>query len=295
MTAGPRAIRVEAPAKVNLYLRVVGRRPDGYHLLDSLVVFPAIGDTVEVEAGEGLALELAGPFAASVPAGDDNLVLRAARMLAAAVNLAPSAQIRLVKRLPVASGIGGGSADAAAVLRALVRLWHIPADTIDIAAIALALGADVPMCLTGHPVFVSGIGERLAAAPPLPPFWLLLVNPGVAVSTPSVFAGRTGPFSDLAPFAAAPTDASALARLLAGRGNDLRASAEALAPVVAVALAALAATPKALYAQMSGSGATCFAIFAQPAEAEAARALIGAEHPDWWLAVAPVAGSPVSG
>lgn len=295
MTEPERMVRVEAPAKVNLYLRVVGRQSDGYHLLDSLVVFPAVGDTLEVEPADALALEVVGPFASAVPAGDDNLVLRAARLLAERAGCQPRAKVRLVKRLPVASGIGGGSADAAATLRALARLWAVPATAVDMPALALALGADVPMCLAGRPAFVSGIGERLAPAPPLPSFSLLLANPGVAVATPAVFAGRRGPFSSLAAFSESPPSAQALASLLNERGNDLAVSAEALAIEIASVRAELAAASGALIAQMSGSGATCFAIFATQGQAEAARALLAALHPDWWLAAAPVAGSSRNG
>ncbi len=222
-------IRIDAPAKVNLYLRVVGRRADGYHLLDSLVVFPAIGDTIEIEPADTLSLEVVGPFAAAVPSGVDNLVLRAARMLAeAAGRRPPVAKVRLVKRLPVSSGIGGGSSDAAATIQALARWWRLDPAAADIAEMALALGADVPMCLAGVPAFVSGIGERLTPAPPLPPFSLLLANPGVAVATPAVFAGRRGPFSAPLPFSTSPASAHVLASLLGERGNDLGAPAERL-------------------------------------------------------------------
>ncbi len=288
-------IRIDAPAKVNLYLRVIGRRADGYHLLDSLVVFPAIGDTIEIGPADALSLEVAGPFAAAVPSGDDNLVLRAARMLAEAAGRPPVAKVRLVKRLPVSSGIGGGSADAAATIQALARWWRLDPATADMAEMALALGADVPMCLAGVPAFVSGIGEQLTPAPPLPPFSLLLANPGVAVATPAVFAGRRGPFSTPLPFATSPASAQVLASLLSERGNDLGAPAERLAPEIAAVRAALAATPGALLAQMSGSGATCFAIYREQAQAEAARSLLAAAHPAWWLAAAPVAGLPRSG
>lgn len=289
MTEGAAAIRVEAPAKVNLYLHVVGRRSDGYHLLDSLVVFPAIGDRIEVEPADALSLTVTGPFAAAVPADDDNLVLRAARMLASAADPTQGAHIRLIKRLPAASGIGGGSADAAATLRALKRLWQIDPAAVDLERVALALGADVPMCLAGRTVFVSGIGERLSQAPPLPPFALLLANPGVGVSTPAVFAARKGPFSHAAPFAETPPDVASLARLLAARDNDLGVAAEALAPEIGRVRAALAATPGALLARMSGSGATCFALYAARDQAEAARSLLAARYPGWWLAAAPVA------
>jgi 4-diphosphocytidyl-2-C-methyl-D-erythritol kinase len=293
-TAEPAAltVRVEARAKVNLYLHVTGRRADGYHLLDSLVVFPSVGDTIEVQGvgAQDLAggLTVSGPFAADVPDGSDNLVLRAARLLADAAGVPAAARIHLVKRLPVASGIGGGSADAAATLQALARLWRLDCDAVDLPAMALRLGADVPMCLAGRAVFIGGIGEEIAPAPRLPAFSLLLANPGVAVATPSVFAARRGGFSAPCRFAEPPADARALAELLAGAGNDLAEAAEGLAPEIAAVLAALRAQPGAMLSRMSGSGATCFALFASQAEADAARMALAAEHPRWWLAAAPV-------
>lgn len=288
-------IREEAPAKVNLYLRVTGRRADGYHLLDTLVVFPAIGDTIEVEPADELSLTLAGPFADVIPASEDNLVIRAARALAAAAGCPGRARIRLRKRLPVASGIGGGSADAAAALRALARLWRLDRDAVDLHAVALALGADVPMCLEGRAAFIGGIGEEITPAPPLPDFWLVLANPGVAVPTPAVFAGRRGPFSAPARFAEASADAAALARRLGACDNDLADPARRLAPEIDEVLSALAALPGALLARMSGSGATCFALFADAAEARAAAAILGAERAEWWAVAAPVAGGSRSG
>ncbi len=189
----PARVAVLARAKVNLYLHVLGRRPDGYHLLDSLVVFADVGDRIEVAAAESLRLAIDGPFAAEVPAGDDNLVLRAARALAQAVGRPAAAAIRLTKSLPVASGIGGGSADAAATLRALVRLWRLDIDGERLRRLALALGADVPMCLRARPVFVGGIGERIEEAPELPPCALLLVNPRVALPTPRGVRATRGP------------------------------------------------------------------------------------------------------
>ncbi len=295
MSAPAPPIREEAPAKINLYLHVVGRRADGYHLLDSLVVFPEVGDTIEVAPDDGLSLTLAGPFAEALPASGDNLVMRAARALGAAAARPSRARMTLVKCLPVASGIGGGSADAAAALRALNRLWRLPRDSVDLHAVALTLGADVPMCLDARSAFIGGIGEQGTPAPPLPAFWLVLANPGVAVSTPAVFAGRRGAFSAPSRFAEAPADAAALARLLAARDNDLCPSAQALAPEIGSVLAALAALPDALLARMSGSGATCFALFADGARAEAAAAMLAALQPRWWVVAAPVARGLRSG
>ena len=273
MTApSPARVAVLARAKVNLYLHVLGRRTDGYHLLDSLVVFADVGDRIEVAAAESLRLAIDGPFAAEVPAGDDNLVLRAARGLADAVGRPAAAAIRLTKSLPVASGIGGGSSDAAATLRALVRLWRVDIDGERLRRLALALGADVPMCLRARPVFVGGIGERIEEAPDLPACALLLVNPRAALPTPRVFARRAGPFSQPGRFTTPPADARALAAKLAERRNDLMEAAIGLVPAIASVLDALRATPGVLLARMSGSGATCFGLCEDEAAAAAARA-----------------------
>lgn len=265
-----------APAKVNLALHVLGRRADGYHLLDSLVVFAAVGDVLRAEPADALTLEVSGPFAAAL-FEPDNLVLRAARRLAETAGIVPRARLVLDKRLPVASGIGGGSADAAAALRLLARLWHLPPTP---AELALALGADVPVCLDCMAARMSGIGESLAPAPRLPPCGLVLVNPGVAVATADVFRVRTGPFSDPLALPAGWPGAAAMAADLGRRGNDLEAPAVTLAPAIGTVLTALRALPGVLLARMSGSGATCFALFATAEEARAAAA--GIARPGWW-------------
>ncbi|MBV9757549.1 MAG: 4-(cytidine 5'-diphospho)-2-C-methyl-D-erythritol kinase, partial [Alphaproteobacteria bacterium] len=184
-----------APAKVNLYLHAVGRRPDGYHLLDSVAVFAGIGDELRGDDAGELSLRIAGDHAAALQSDADNLVLRAAHALAAAAGRPARARLVLEKRLPVAAGIGGGSADAAATLRLLVRLWEAPQPAGALAAIGAGLGADVPVCLASRPARLSGIGERLEPAPALPPFGLVLANPGVPLATAAVFRARTGPFS----------------------------------------------------------------------------------------------------
>ena len=275
------AVREAAPAKVNLHLHVVGKRADGYHLLDSLAVFAGTGDEVRAEAADDLSLTLDGPFAAGLAAEQDNLVLRAARSLADWAGIAPRARLALTKNLPVASGIGGGSADAAAALRALVRLWGLtpPADAL--AALAARLGADVPVCLASHPARMGGIGEILTAAPRLPVCGLALVNPGVAVSTPEVFRARRGGFSAPADLPDAWPDAAAMAGDLVRLGNDLQAPAVALRPAIADALAAMAAAPGCRLARMSGSGATCFGLFDDDAAAASAAAG-GLARPGWW-------------
>jgi 4-diphosphocytidyl-2-C-methyl-D-erythritol kinase len=287
-------VAVLAPAKVNLYLHVLGRRPDGYHLLDSLVVFVDVGDRIEVAPAESLRLGIDGPFAGEVPAGDDNLVLRAARGLADAVGRPAAAAIRLTKALPVASGIGGGSADAAATLRALARLWRIDIDGERLRRLTLALGADVPMCLRGRPAFVGGIGERIEKAHDLPACVLLLVNPGSALPTPQVFAHRSGPFSRPGRFTTPLADARALAAILAERRNDLTEAAVGLVPAIASVLDALQAAPGVLLARMSGSGATCFGLCEDEAAAAVAARALARRQPEWWIAAASVAGCGVS-
>lgn len=284
------ALRVEAPAKVNLYLHVTGKRADGYHLLDSLVVFAGVGDTLDFEPAATLSLVLAGPSAAALAAeaADDNIVLRAARLLAAETGVTAGARVTLTKRLPVAAGIGGGSADAAAALRGLAQLWGVTLAEDRLRALGLRLGADVPVCLAGRPAAMAGVGERLDAVPPLPAAWLVLVNPRRPLSTPQVFKARTGDFSAAQPLTEAPADARALAVALAARRNDLTQAAITQEPVVADMLARIAAQPDCLLARMSGSGATCFGLFATAATAETAAATLTQAHPGWWVAAAPL-------
>jgi len=270
-----------ARAKVNLTLHVTGRRADGYHLLDSLVVFPGVGDRLEAEVATGLSLSLAGPFAPGLGSGADNLVLRAALLLRPPGR---GAALRLTKALPVAAGIGGGSADAAAALRLLARLWRVAPP---LAARVLALGADVPVCLASRPARMRGVGEDLAPVS-LPPFWILLVNPAVPVATGAIFAGLAHRDSAPLPDPPAFADAAALFAWLAAQRNDLEPPARAIAPPISAALAAIAAQPGCALARMSGSGATCFGLFAAETPACAAAAALRTARPDWWLSAAPV-------
>ena len=275
-----------APAKINLYLHVTGRRADGYHLLDSLAVFAGIHDTIVARENDSLALSLSGPFGAalSASAGGDNLVLRAAKLLREKSGVKAGASITLVKRLPVASGIGGGSADAAATLLACDALWKTNAAKPDLAAMALQLGADVPICLHGRAAFFGGIGEAIAEAPKLPPAFFVLVNPGIPLSTADVFRARRGSFGSPGRFNDAPKDAAGFAQILGTRRNDLSEAAIGLCPVLSQVLEALAGAKDCLLSRMSGSGATCFGLFATEAEAKAAAREIGAKQPRWWVA-----------
>jgi len=285
------AIGLMAPAKINLALHVCGKRADGYHLLDSLVVFAGVGDTITVTPNPTLRLTLTGPFGAALSSESDNLVLRAARMLAAARNVSAGAHIVLEKNLPVASGIGGGSADAAAALKACARLWKVTPGFSD-SEIAAALGADVPVCLKGIPAFMSGIGEIIDPAPALPTTWLLLVNPGLPLATKAVFgalAGRTsGPFvrEDLAGL----ETPEALAKVLKGCRNDLMAPALESLPAIGAVISALEEAQGCLLACLSGSGPTCFGLFADETAARQAGVAIAAQHPSWWTAPAPMLG-----
>ena len=279
----PETIRVGAPAKLNLYLHVTGRRADGYHELDSLVTFTALADTVDITPAECLGLSVIGPFADALDAGE-NLAARAATALAERLGRRAAVRITLDKQIPVAAGLGGGSADAAAVLRGLARLWRLGAGHAGVLReAALALGADVPVCLDSRAACVAGIGEALSAPPPLPPCAVLLVNPGVPVPTGPVFAARRGPFSAANPIDEAPRDASALAALLRCRRNDLERPAREQVPEIGLVLARLAEAPGCLLARMSGSGGTCFGLFEDEAAAAGAARAIARDHPAWWV------------
>ena len=275
-----------APAKLNLYLHVTGRRADGYHLLDSLAAFSDIGDRLSVAPAPRLTLEITGPFARDLAEDDPrkNLVWRAAEALAARLDRVPDVALTLEKNLPVASGIGGGSSDAAAALKALAAHWQASLDEQTLCAIAAELGADVPVCVVARASFFGGIGDEIVPAPPLPPAPLLLVNPGIALPTASVFRARQGAFSPPARFAEGPASVAELAALLKERRNDLTDAAIGIVPAIGTVLARLAAQPGALLARMSGSGATCFALFETTAAAEAAAASLKLEQPRWWVA-----------
>lgn len=267
-------------AKLNLALHVRRRRDDGYHDLETIFAFTEIGDALSVELDEELTLEVEGTFASAVPPGGDNLVLRAARAFdAAAGGHGRGAAIRLDKRLPIAAGLGGGSADAAATLRLLNRLWRLDWPHDRLAAIGASLGADVAACVHSRTLRGEGRGESLApiddaglAGTPV-----LLVNPRVAVPTPAVFARWDG--VDRGPLAVGDPVAAAAS----GR-NDLEPAALGLAPVIGEVLDALASVKGAQLVRMSGSGATCFALLANEHAATAGAEAIAAAHPDWWVA-----------
>ncbi len=276
-----------APAKVNLTLRVLARRPDGYHELESLVVFADFGDRLTFARGGDLALAVSGPSAAAAGEAGDNLVHKAARALAARRPNLVLGAFDLDKRLPVAAGLGGGSSDAAAALRLLADANGIARDDPDLYAAARATGADVPVCLDPRPRIMRGIGERLSPPLALPLLPAVLVNPGVALPTKAVFAGWKA-----SPDAPAPLDETALGKLTSARDliqrvsaqtNDLEPPAMALQPVIAEVLAALRQTAGCVLARMSGSGATCFGLFGTAGAARAAEQALSAAQPKWWV------------
>jgi len=278
-----------ARAKVNLYLHITGRRADGYHLLDSLIVFADTGDEIALAPADRLSLAIDGPFAAGLEAGPDNLVLRAAGALQDLTGTRAGAAIRLTKNLPIASGIGGGSADAAATLAGLCGLWDLAPGRAGLLRIAAKLGADVPVCLDGVPCFVGGIGEELVPARGLPPAWMLLANPGLATPTPAVFKARQGPFSRPARWSEPAPDFAAFAARLRGCGNDLTEAAISVTPAIRDVLVALAGLPGCVLARLSGSGATCFGLFADEASTRTAQVKLRAAQPGWWVVAAPIA------
>jgi 4-diphosphocytidyl-2-C-methyl-D-erythritol kinase len=275
----PVSVTEFAPAKINLTLHVTGRHANGYHSLDSLVVFADVGDRITVSAGQRTELTVTGPRAAGVPTGDGNLVLRAAAAMRAG-----GVSVVLEKHLPLASGIGGGSSDAAATLRAIARQVGCPMPE---AGTLLELGSDVPVCLAARPARMRGVGGALSELPQLPRAWLVLVNPGVQVSTRAVFSSLDGacnaPMADVLP---RWSDAASMAAWLAEQRNDLQDAAIGLAPVIEKTRDRIAAQPGCLLARMSGSGATCFGLFADQARAGSAAAALRSTHPDWWIAAA---------
>lgn len=277
-----------APAKINLTLHVVGRRPDGYHELESLVVFSRSGDTLVLEPGPALGLRVDGPTAGAAGEMNDNLVLRAARALAARVPSLGVGTFTLTKRLPVAAGIGGGSSDAAAALRLLARANGLAIEDPRVVAAAAETGADVSVCLGACARIMTGIGDHLGAPLALPPLPALIVNPGVPLETRTVFA-RMGLAPGWKSTATAHPRPDALAEavgvhaaLKRGR-NDMEDAACVLVPVISDVLAVLGAAPGCRLARMSGSGATCFGLFSDCRAVARAKTAIAAAHPDWWI------------
>lgn len=279
-----------APAKVNLYLHLCGRRDDGYHLLDSLVAFVGgVGDRIEIEPAEHFSFSVSGPFGggfADDESGGDaqskNLVVRAAMMMAVALGRDPGIKIHLEKNLPLASGIGGGSADAAAVARGLLRHWDIDPPT-DLPQILLRLGADVPVCYAGVAAQMCGIGEIITSVPALPTTPILLVNPGVSCPTAEIFRRHKKIWKTERALPPRFDDSDALIAFLNTTSNDLQQAAIEYAPIIADALVEMQKYPGCRLTRMSGSGATIFALFNDNDARAAAEHSLATAHPDWWV------------
>ncbi len=281
-----------ANAKINLSLKVRGRQANGYHQLESLVVFASAADRITCVDADVSDLDISGPFADQLAGEESNLVLDAARVFSAALGRDPTVSFELEKNLPIASGIGGGSADAAAALRAMMRLWGDPPGSID--GIALQLGADVPVCLKKRPSFMTGVGENIRTVPRLPEIHAVLANPGVSVSTAEVFKRlQAGPVEgpDRLPLLPGVETLERLIKWLEENGNDLEAPAKAIAPVIGRVLGELQGTPGCRLARMSGSGATCFALYDNPFDAAEAASALSKSNPYWWVTATRLQGS----
>lgn len=298
MSAAETGLSGWAPAKVNLFLHVGPPKPNGRHDLDSLVMFTGTGaaDHLTIEAADSLSVSVAGPYAAAAGAGEDNLVLQAARALQAATGTRQGARLTLKKWLPVAAGIGGGSSDAATALRLLTKLWGV--DPAHAAALAPGLGGDVPVALGGQPALMRGEGERVTPLPALPVLAAVLINPGIPCATGPVFqahdaAGGGAGFAEVDAFPAF-SGARALAAWLGDQRNDLEAPAIALVPEIGAVLEFLRDQPGVLLARMSGSGATCFALFEALAFAERATVVLGQQpaRKHWWSAASRLGAAP---
>lgn len=283
-------IRETAPAKINLFLHVLGRRDDGYHELSSLVAFASVADTLTLESSNTLSLEITGPFARDLDPEGPNLVRDAARAFAdGADDALPGGRFILDKQIPVAAGVGGGSADAAAALRALLRRHDagLPAEALY--QIAAGLGADVPVCLASRTQLMGGIGQVLEPAPELPKTPAVLVNPGVALATRTVFSalglspGETPHVPEMPFTLKSCADVAELSRWLGQTRNDLEPAAVQCLREIADVEEALFAAPGCLLARMSGSGPTCFGLFVDETAALNAAVRIASDHPRWWV------------
>ncbi len=282
----PAPLIEKAPAKINLTLRVLGRREDGYHELESLVAFAGsddLADKLTLHPGAKVTLDISGPFSGPSGPAAGNLVLKAHAALRQRIDGLKAGQFLLEKNIPVAAGLGGGSADAAAALRLLARANGLSVDDPRLAGAALEVGADVPVCLASRPCIMRGVGDQLSPPLDLPQLAAVLVNPGVALATRDVFAKFGDTFDTRPDRAEVPQQHDALVEWLAHHDNDLTPAATACAPVIAELLARMRDLPGARLARMSGSGATCFALFASAGEAAAAAWLLQAGHEDWWV------------
>jgi 4-diphosphocytidyl-2-C-methyl-D-erythritol kinase len=284
-----------APAKVNLFLHVGPPRPDGFHPICSLFVFADVGDRLTAEPADTFSLAIDGPFAAHAPPGEDNLVVRALAALWPQPGL-PPVRMTLHKALPAAAGLGGGSSDAAAALKLADRVLGLGTDEAQLRAIAANLGSDVPACVGGRPVLAEGRGEQLSPAPSMEAVPAVLVRPAAGSATGPVYrafdeALRPSETGGLRPDLPATFDsAEALIRVLTSTRNDLEGPAVSLEPQIGEVLAALGASPEVLFARMSGSGSSCFALCPDRAAAERLADRLRGNHPDWWVAACRLGG-----
>ncbi len=278
--------RLQAPAKLNLFLHITGKRDDGYHLLQSVMVFVDVGDELEFKPHDTLFLDVDGPFAGDMPQPNDNLVYKAAQMLAAEYKTNMRGAVRLTKRLPVASGIAGGSSDTAAALKGFVKLWGLPEERDRVQRIAQKLGADVPACLIGKPVWAEGIGEKLMPLPDMPPLHFVLVNPLVETPTPEVFRRFHNKYSPPIQFSGRRKSMSEWIADVKLYRNDLTDAALEVTPAIKDVLKALNETANCQVARLSGSGATCFGIFLTADAAFTAMTTLKQQFPRWWIAPA---------
>ncbi|MDD5586280.1 MAG: 4-(cytidine 5'-diphospho)-2-C-methyl-D-erythritol kinase [Alphaproteobacteria bacterium] len=279
------ALHAFAPAKINLYLHVTGRREDGYHFLDSLVAFTNIGDSLRLEPAADFDFTLEGPMAAQLSSGsvENNLAVRALRALAQELDRPLNVKATLVKNLPVASGIGGGSSDAAAALRLLAEHWGVPSSDSLLRRIAASLGQDVPCCVDAATCYFRDIGNVTDPGPDLPHTDIVLVNPNKALPTPDVYKAFKGTFAAPARLTHDPKSNVELAGMLHERSNSLTEAACLLMPEIRDILAALAASPDCQLARMSGSGATCFGLYPNRSASRQAAARLYEDHPGWWV------------
>ena len=276
-------LKVSVPAKINLFLHVLGNRPNGYHELESLVAFTQVGDNLSIEPADELTFALKGPFAEKLLLNESNLVAQAARLMGKGLKKMPGARITLEKNLPVASGIGGGSADAGATLSALNIFWRVGRTRKELLELGLFLGADVPACIYGKTAFLAGIGELIKPAPKFPSMGVLLVNPGLSLSTAKVFSSFDSAFSKANNEIESWLNLQTFIAYLQKKTNDLEVPAKRLAPVINEVLDVLENEPNCLLARLSGSGATCFGLFPSSEYAKKSKQNISNKHQEWWV------------
>ncbi len=280
------SFQLRAPAKINLFLHITGKREDGYHLIQSLMVFVDVGDVLDFSKHDGLFIDVEGDFAGEMPMANDNLIYKAATLLAAEYKIQPKGAVKLTKNLPVASGIAGGSSDSAAALRGFARLWGLPEEYERIQRISQKLGADVPACFIGKPVWAEGIGEKMTRLPEMPAMHFVLVNPLVQTPTPEVFRRYSSKFSPAIQFSGRRKTMHEWIADLKLYRNDLTDAALQVTPEIKDVLQALQETPNCHFARLSGSGATCYGVYDNQDAAIAAVNKLKQRYPRWWIAPA---------